>query len=74
MREFLVTKFVCSICGDNLQLTPTVPKNAGKHAVGEPTGAEMISQVIALEPCRCLTERIDRMRQAAKVLFEDPAI
>lgn len=31
MREFLITKFVCSKCGSNLRLTYDAPKGAGLH-------------------------------------------
>lgn len=42
MREFLITKFVCSKCGNNLKLTYNTPKGAGRYAEGEPTGAAMV--------------------------------
>jgi hypothetical protein len=69
MRQFLITKFVCSKCGENLELTYDVPKNAGSHASGEPTGADKVEQLIAIEPCRCVTREIEEMRRAAKVLL-----
>jgi len=69
MREFLITKFVCSKCGNNLQLTHDAPKGAGRYAEGEPTGAAMVQQVVAIEPCECATRPIEEMRKAAKVLL-----
>lgn len=69
MREFLITKFVCSKCGSNLQLTYDAPKGAGRYAEGEPTGAAMVQQVVAVEPCECSTRPLEEMRRAAKVLI-----
>lgn len=69
MREFLITKFVCSKCGENLELTYDTPKCAGRHAAGEPTGAAMVQQVVVIEPCDCMTRPLDEMRRAAKVLL-----
>lgn len=69
MREFLIIKFVCSKCGVNLQLTYDAPKGAGRHADGEPTGADMVQQVVAIEPCECSTRPLEEMRHAAKVLL-----
>lgn len=69
MREFLITKLVCSKCGSNLQLTYNAPKGAGRYADGEPTGAAMVQQVVAVEPCECATRPLEEMRLAAKVLL-----
>jgi len=69
MREFLITKFVCSTCGSNLQLTYETPKGAGRYAEGEPTGAAMVQQTVAIEPCECATRPLEEIRHAAKVLL-----
>ena len=69
MREFLVTKMVCATCGGNLQLTYDVPTRAGHHAQGEPTGAHMVQQLVAVEPCRKCMAPLEQMRAAAKTLF-----
>ena len=68
MREFLVTKFVCAKCGANLKLAD-MPKNAGQYAEGEPTGAAMVQLLVSIEPCECVTQQLDSIRRAAKVLF-----
>ena len=34
MREFLVTKFVCSKCGGNLHLSTKPPPTCGNYAEG----------------------------------------
>lgn len=68
-REFLVTKFVCAACGSNLQLACGAPPSAGRHAEGEPTGAAMVQQVVAVMPCDCTTRPLEEMRQAARVLL-----
>ena len=69
MRKFLVTKFVCSKCGRNLNVTYDVPKGAGQHEAGEPTGAAMVQQLIAVDPCQCISQEIEEIRRAAKVLL-----
>jgi hypothetical protein len=70
MREFLITKFVCAACGNNLQLTYDIPKGAGRFcAQDEPTGAAMVQQLVAIEPCKCTTRPLEEMRNAAKVLL-----
>lgn len=68
-REFLITKFVCSECGNNLRLTYETPEGAGVYADGEPTGAAMVQQVVAIEPCEVATRPLEEMRRAAKVLL-----
>ena len=68
MREFLVTKFVCSNCGGNLQLSSEKPASS-KYADGEPTGAAMVESLVVIVPCKCVTRQIDEMRNAAKVLL-----
>jgi len=69
MRKFLITKFVCSKCGGNLQLTYDTPRGAGRYAEGEPTGADMVQQLVSIEPCECTTRPLDEMRRAASVLL-----
>lgn len=70
MREFLVTKFVCAKCGGNLSLSYDVPKNAGQCAKGEPTGADMVEKLVAVEPCKCLTRQLDDVRRAIGILTD----
>ena len=69
MREFLITKFVCSKCGSNLNLSYDEPKGAGRYADGEPTGAAMLQQVVAIDPCECIVQPFEEMRQAVNVLL-----
>ncbi len=69
MREFIVTKLVCAKCGRNLTLNCDVPKNAGQYAEGDPTGADMVQSIIAVDPCQCSTRPLDEMREAVKVLL-----
>lgn len=70
MREFLVTKLVCAKCGSNLQLTYDAPKGAGDYSEGEPTGAVMVEQLVAVEPCRRCLKPLEDLRAAARVLAE----
>lgn len=67
-REFLVTKFACAKCGNNLSVSPAVQPRAGRHAEGEPTGAAMVQQVVAVEPCRLWLAPLQEMRMAIKTL------
>lgn len=68
MREFLVTKLVCSKCGGNLQLTYDKPKGPSRYADGEPTGAAMVETRIAVEPCRTCMAPLDDVRRALKTI------
>lgn len=52
MRQFLVTKLVCSKCGENMNMTYDLPTNSRHYAEGEPTGAAMVEQRVAVEPCQ----------------------
>ena len=70
MREFLITKFVCAKCGDNLELTYDKPSGAVRHADGEPTGAAKVEQVVVVEPCRRCLEPLENVRRAIGVLKE----
>jgi len=70
MREFLITKFVCSKCGSNLKLTYELPKGSSQHTDGEPTGAAMVEQRIAIEPCQCVQRPLNDVRHAVKALLD----
>jgi hypothetical protein len=70
MREYLVTKFVCSKCGNNLNITYDAPKISGKYAEGEPTGGIVVQQVIVIEPCECLVRPLEDMRKAVRTLLD----
>ena len=69
-RQFLVTKMVCARCGTNLNLTYDVPVRAGEHASGEPTGADMVQQIVAVEPCFECERPMRNVRSALAVLKE----
>lgn len=68
-REFLVTKFVCASCGENLDLSCDVPRGAGSYARGQPNGAAMVEQLVAIKPCRCVTGPLDDVRRDARALI-----
>lgn len=70
MREFLITKFVCSECGNNLNLTYDIPKNAGRYAEGEPTGAARVQQLVGIEPCHVCRKPLDEIKAALTLLRE----
>jgi hypothetical protein len=67
-REFLVTKFVCAACGDNLSLTYDMPTKSSRHSPGEPTGAAMVEQRIAVNPCRTCAAPLGEIRSALATL------
>ena len=68
MREFLITKIVCSVCGNNLELNYVAPVGSGKYAEGEPTGAAMVQQLVSVEPCKKCSAPLEEMRKAVRVL------
>lgn len=70
-RQYLVFKPVCAKCGSNLDLSYDVPKGAGGYALGEPTGADMVEQLLAIEPCAKCMEPLHRARKAMAMLMED---
>ena len=67
-RQFLVTKMVCAKCGSNLNLTYDVPKQAGRYVQGEPTGAAMVEQLVAVEPCMTCMEPVVAVQTALALL------
>jgi hypothetical protein len=67
-REFLVTKFVCAVCGTNLNITYDMPTRASNYAHGEPTGANMVEQRVAVEPCKHCEAPLQQIRSALGVL------
>jgi len=69
MRKFLVTKFICSKCGNNLNLTYDRPPGGIDYENGEPTGAAKVDQVVVIEPCECVTRQVDEIKKATKILF-----
>ena len=67
-REYLLTKFVCAKCGSNLEITHDTPGASGKYATGEPTGASVVNQLVAVKPCQPCAEPLARLRNALKVI------
>ena len=72
-RKFLITKFVCAKCGSNLSLTYDIPKSVGglsSYERGEPTGAHMVNNFIAIEPCATCAKPLEKIVDALKALNE----
>lgn len=69
MRKFLITKLICSRCGENLSLTYDKPKGSSKHADGEPTGGEKVEVRVAVEPCDTCLRPIKEVEEALSVLL-----
>jgi len=70
MREFLVSRFVCATCGDNLNLSSDAPKFTTRSPDGLPTGAAMVQQVVAIEPCGNCNRPLREMRAAVKMILD----
>lgn len=69
-RQFLITKFVCSVCGSTLSLTYDRAKRTDAYDEGEPTGADMVKSLIAIEPCRTCMAPMQTIKNALKILKE----
>lgn len=72
-RKYLITKFACSICGSNLSISyrSEEHKPKGSHENGQPTGADMVQQIVIVEPCKCVTNRLEEIKRATRTLFEE---
>jgi hypothetical protein len=69
-RQFLVTKFACSQCGNGLFLSYGGEKPAWRgHAPGQPTGAEMVEDTISIDPCETCTKPARDVADAIKALL-----
>jgi hypothetical protein len=73
MRDTLVMRFACVVCGEGLKLSyrpGDKAKGRPSHSSEEPTGAAMVMQVTYIEPCRACLEPLRRLREAMKTLNE----
>lgn len=70
-RKFLVTKFVCAKCGCNLSLSYDAPPSTSSYEDGEPTGFEMVQQLIAVEPCGPCLAPLRRLQTALSILKDN---
>ena len=68
MRQFLVTKFACAKCGGNLSITYDKPKTSGGYEEGQPTGADMVEQIVVVEPCQPCMTPLHEIKRALAVL------
>lgn len=69
-REFLLTKFICSNCGNVLELELENNKHRTPiHANGEPTGSMVVQNHVFIKPCGCMTRPVENMRRAARELL-----
>jgi hypothetical protein len=73
MRQYLVTKFVCATCGNNLEISSKPFTGLARYAEGEPSGAYKHESVIQLEPCENCMRPLEDMRRAARTLLEGGA-
>lgn len=70
-RKFLVTKFVCAKCGCNLSLSYDAPTTNISYEDGEPTGADMVQQLIVVEPCVPCMAPLRRLQTALSILKDN---
>lgn len=70
MRNYLVTKFVCALCGTGLGLTGEFPRSDGasRYSDGEPTGALKAEVVVGVNPCDCVTRPVRSALHGTKEL------
>jgi hypothetical protein len=73
IREFLVTKFACAECGGPLNLSYTMPKGGAGYREGEPTGAAMVQQTVAVHPCSKCTAPAREVSAAVSTLMKHAA-
>jgi hypothetical protein len=66
-RKFLITKLVCSKCGDILTLSTSTPERSS-HCQGEPTGADMKENLISVNPCEKCLKPAKEIMEAVKTL------
>jgi len=59
------------MCGSNLTLSYNDSKYSGSFIAGEPTGASMVEQIVVIQPCRCMTTPLEKMRKAVKTLLDE---
>ena len=69
MRQFLITKLVCSACGENLCLEYGKTSTT-QHADGEPTGADKVELAVLVTPCNCMSRKLREVANAAKIISD----
>ncbi len=67
-RQFLVTKFKCSVCGFLLNLSYEAPQGIRNYAEDEPTGSEKVEQFVAIEPCPHCMKPYHDLSRAIKLI------
>ena len=68
MRKFLLTMFCCAKCGNALEVTYDIPDGI-KQPSGQPTGATVVQQFIAVLPCQQCMQPLNEMKSAINTLF-----
>jgi hypothetical protein len=69
IREFLITKFICADCGNNLQLSYENKKATTNYSEGEPTGAAMVMTVVSVHPCAKCRGKYDKFKQCIEAII-----
>lgn len=67
-RQFLIQKFICSKCGELLELDPSATPHWGPYADSEPTGASKVESVIMVHPCTCTLKAGADLEAVRKIL------
>ena len=68
-RTHMLTKFICTECGENLHLSNEKPK-ASKCSEGEPTGAACSHVNIYIYPCYCQGEAKRKLKTLQDIFKE----
>ena len=68
-RQFLVTKFACSKCGNVLSLSYKEANPLSTYVAGEPTGIDMVQDIISIDPCETCTKPSRDAADAIKTLL-----
>jgi hypothetical protein len=68
MRQFLITKFVCSKCKNILEICNE--DNLSTYTSGEPTGCETVVKYIGIAPCSCSSKKYEKLGSAIKEFLE----
>ena len=69
-RNLLVSKFVCAECGELLDIYSGPLKTSPPYASGEPTGASMKVNAIALHPCAKCLRPVQEVVRAVTTLLQ----
>lgn len=70
-RHFLITNFRCAKCGHRLTLNYEVPREVVDvyENLHQPTGADMVENTVAINPCKTCVKPAKEAGEAIKLLL-----